>query len=67
MCFTGKNGEAVPENFRVEEITLPTDVEPGEVFVRTLYLSVDPYMVSREAFYKRVLVSMVWPWRTVKL
>uniref|UniRef100_A0A3B3S853 Prostaglandin reductase 2 n=1 Tax=Paramormyrops kingsleyae TaxID=1676925 RepID=A0A3B3S853_9TELE len=43
----GKNGEAVPENFRVEEITLPTDIKPGEVFVRTLYLSVDPYMRCR--------------------
>ncbi|XP_048829830.1 prostaglandin reductase 2 [Brienomyrus brachyistius] len=43
----GGNGEALPENFRVEEITLPTDLKPGEVYVRTLYLSVDPYMRCR--------------------
>ncbi|XP_036398276.1 prostaglandin reductase 2 isoform X1 [Megalops cyprinoides] len=43
----GKNGEPVPENFRVEESTLMTDLKPGEVRVRTLYLSVDPYMRCR--------------------
>lgn len=35
----------VPENFRLEEITLVPDLKDGEVLVRTLYLSVDPYMV----------------------
>ncbi|RXM31554.1 Prostaglandin reductase 2 [Acipenser ruthenus] len=40
----GKNGEPVPENFRVEEACLPADLNPGHVQVRTLYLSVDPYM-----------------------
>ncbi|KAJ8340945.1 hypothetical protein SKAU_G00332360 [Synaphobranchus kaupii] len=43
----GKNGEPIPENFRVEEGTLNTDLKPGEVLVRTLYLSVDPYMRCR--------------------
>lgn len=41
----GKNGAPVPENFRVEEATLVPDLEDQEVLVRTLYLSVDPYMV----------------------
>lgn len=41
----GKNGVPVPENFRVEEATLPPELKDGEVLVRTLYLSVDPYMV----------------------
>ncbi|XP_018587707.1 prostaglandin reductase 2 [Scleropages formosus] len=43
----GKNGEAVPENFRVEDFNLSTELEPGQVYVRTLYLSVDPYMRCR--------------------
>lgn len=42
---TGTNGVPVPENFRLEEITLVPDLKDGEVLVRTLYLSVDPYMV----------------------
>lgn len=41
----GQNGAPVPENFRVEETTLAPDLDDGEVLVRTLYLSVDPYMV----------------------
>lgn len=41
----GRNGAPVPENFRVEETTLTPDLKDGEVLVRTLYLSVDPYMV----------------------
>lgn len=41
----GKNSAPVPGNFRVEETTLAPDLEDGEVLVRTLYLSVDPYMV----------------------
>uniref|UniRef100_A0AAX7V5G5 15-oxoprostaglandin 13-reductase n=1 Tax=Astatotilapia calliptera TaxID=8154 RepID=A0AAX7V5G5_ASTCA len=43
----GKNGAPVPENFRLEEITLAPDLKDGEVLVRTLYLSVDPYMRCR--------------------
>lgn len=41
----GKNGAPVPENFRVEGATLAPELEDGEVLVRTLFLSVDPYMV----------------------
>ncbi|XP_049917153.1 prostaglandin reductase 2-like isoform X1 [Epinephelus moara] len=43
----GINGVPVPENFRVEETTLTPDLKDGEVLVRTLYLSVDPYMRCR--------------------
>ena len=41
----GKNGNPVAENFRVEEVNLPENINEGQVQVRTLYLSVDPYMV----------------------
>ncbi|XP_022528634.2 prostaglandin reductase 2 isoform X1 [Astyanax mexicanus] len=43
----GKNGQPVPSNFRVEESSLSTELNEGEVLVRTLYLSVDPYMRCR--------------------
>ncbi|XP_070835101.1 prostaglandin reductase 2 [Chaetodon trifascialis] len=43
----GKNGAPVAENFRLEETTLAPDLKDGEVLVRTLYLSVDPYMRCR--------------------
>ncbi|XP_029983139.1 prostaglandin reductase 2 isoform X1 [Sphaeramia orbicularis] len=43
----GTDGVPVPENFRLEEKTLTTDLKDGEVLVRTLYLSVDPYMRCR--------------------
>ncbi|KAJ8401138.1 hypothetical protein AAFF_G00387200 [Aldrovandia affinis] len=43
----GKNGEPTPENFQVQEGTLKIDLKPGEVLVRTRYLSVDPYMRCR--------------------
>ncbi|GAA6223308.1 prostaglandin reductase 2 [Lates japonicus] len=43
----GKNGAPVPENFRLEETTLAPDLKDGEALVRTLYLSVDPYMRCR--------------------
>ncbi|KAM9842479.1 prostaglandin reductase 2 [Aulostomus maculatus] len=43
----GSNGVPVPENFCLEETTLKSDLEDGEVLVRTLYLSVDPYMRCR--------------------
>lgn len=46
LCYQGKNGAPGPENFRLEEITLTPELKDGEVLVRTLYLSVDPYMVS---------------------
>ncbi|XP_006632664.1 prostaglandin reductase 2 isoform X2 [Lepisosteus oculatus] len=43
----GNNGQPVPGNFRVEEGDLPSDLKPGQVRVRTLFLSVDPYMRCR--------------------
>uniref|UniRef100_A0A665WVR7 Prostaglandin reductase 2 n=2 Tax=Echeneis naucrates TaxID=173247 RepID=A0A665WVR7_ECHNA len=43
----GNNGAPVPENFRLEDTTLAADLSDGEVLVRTLYLSVDPYMRCR--------------------
>ncbi|XP_062252729.1 prostaglandin reductase 2 isoform X2 [Platichthys flesus] len=42
----GKNGVPGPENFRLEESTLAPDLKEEEALVRTLYLSVDPYMVD---------------------
>uniref|UniRef100_A0A8C8RWL0 15-oxoprostaglandin 13-reductase n=1 Tax=Pelusios castaneus TaxID=367368 RepID=A0A8C8RWL0_9SAUR len=42
----GKNGVPVAENFRMEAVTLPDKITDGQVQARTLYLSVDPYMVS---------------------
>ncbi|XP_054986038.1 prostaglandin reductase 2 isoform X3 [Sorex araneus] len=43
----GKNGNPVAENFRMEEVNLPDNVNEGQVKARTLYLSVDPYMRCR--------------------
>ncbi|XP_043930026.1 prostaglandin reductase 2-like [Protopterus annectens] len=43
----GTSGEAVPDNFRLEETNLPTEIARGQVKVKTLYLSVDPYMRCR--------------------
>ncbi|XP_061699802.1 prostaglandin reductase 2 isoform X2 [Syngnathoides biaculeatus] len=43
----GANGVPDPQNFRLEEETLAPDLEDEEVLVRTLYLSVDPYMRCR--------------------
>ncbi|XP_072221807.1 prostaglandin reductase 2 [Leuresthes tenuis] len=43
----GRNGEPVPENFRLEGMTLSPDLTDGDVLVRTVYLSVDPYMRCR--------------------
>lgn len=39
-------GEPTPDNFRVESKELP-DPGPGEVLVRTIWLSLDPYMRGR--------------------
>ncbi|XP_060735970.1 prostaglandin reductase 2 isoform X1 [Tachysurus vachellii] len=43
----GKNGHPSPDNFRVEDTSLCTELKQGEILVRTLYLSVDPYMRCR--------------------
>lgn len=60
----GRNGAPVPENFRVEETILVPDLEDGEVMVRTLYLSVDPYMVllhnGLHRFVMKVMSPMFW-------
>src|SRR5262245_66531464 len=39
-------GEPKPENFRFEDVPLPKPA-PGEVLLRTLWLSLDPYMRGR--------------------
>ncbi|GBD44982.1 NADPH-dependent curcumin reductase [bacterium HR40] len=39
-------GAPGPEHFRLEEVRLP-EPGPGEVLVRTLWLSIDPYMRGR--------------------
>lgn len=39
-------GSPVPENFRLEQATMPTPSE-GEVLLRSVYLSLDPYMRGR--------------------
>ncbi|KAK6307518.1 hypothetical protein J4Q44_G00226660 [Coregonus suidteri] len=43
----GTNGEPVPGHFRMEETTVQPDLKEGQVLVRTLFLSVDPYMRCR--------------------
>jgi NADPH-dependent curcumin reductase CurA len=40
------HGEPVPEDFRLEEDPVPAP-GPGEVLVRTIWLSLDPYMRGR--------------------
>lgn len=40
------HGEPVADNFRLEEATVPGPAE-GEVLLRTVYLSLDPYMRGR--------------------
>ncbi|OZD18237.1 NADP-dependent oxidoreductase [Rhodococcus sp. 06-156-3C] len=34
-------------NFRLEQVPIPQDIAPGELLLRTIYLSVDPYMRGR--------------------
>ncbi|KAJ6650361.1 hypothetical protein lerEdw1_011229, partial [Lerista edwardsae] len=43
----GIYGVPVADNFRMEEATIPNKTADGQVKVRTLYLSVDPYMRYR--------------------
>lgn len=40
------HGEPTAENFRIETVPLPSPAE-GEVLLRTIYLSLDPYMRGR--------------------
>ena len=39
-------GAPVPEDFRLDEAAVP-QLAPGEVLVRTIWLSLDPYMRGR--------------------
>jgi NADPH-dependent curcumin reductase CurA len=39
-------GEPTPENFRIEDFPVPTP-GAGQVLLRTLWLSLDPYMRGR--------------------
>ena len=39
-------GAPVPENFRLERVALP-DLADGQVLLKTLFLSLDPYMRGR--------------------
>ena len=39
-------GAPTPENFRLERVALP-ELEEGQVLLKTLYLSLDPYMRGR--------------------
>ena len=39
-------GEPTPQNFRSEDVPLPKP-GPGQVLLRTLWLSLDPYMRGR--------------------
>ena len=39
-------GAPTPENFRLERVSLP-DLADGQVLLKTLYLSLDPYMRGR--------------------
>jgi NADPH-dependent curcumin reductase len=39
-------GEPTPDNFRLEEFPIPQP-EPGQMLLRTLWLSLDPYMRGR--------------------
>ncbi|XP_010895588.3 prostaglandin reductase 2 isoform X1 [Esox lucius] len=57
----GANGEPVPSNFRVEETTVQPDLNKGQVLVRTLFLSVDPYMRCR--MNDITGVEYMAPWR----
>jgi NADPH-dependent curcumin reductase CurA len=40
------HGEPHPENFRMQQTPLPT-LQPGQVLLQTLWLSLDPYMRSQ--------------------
>jgi len=46
VLATRPTGEPIDENFRLEETDIPTPGE-GEALLRTVYLSLDPYMRGR--------------------
>lgn len=51
FSYPGIDKEPVPENFRLEEADFQEDLSDGQVLAKTLYLSVDPYLVSRLHFF----------------
>ncbi|XP_036590206.1 prostaglandin reductase 2-like [Trichosurus vulpecula] len=57
----GTHGVPVAENFRMEEANLPDKLNKGQVKVRTLYLSVDPYMRIR--LNEETGVDAMKPWQ----
>ncbi|KAM8916191.1 prostaglandin reductase 2 isoform 2-T2 [Spinachia spinachia] len=57
----GNNGAPVAENFRLEDTTLSPELADGDVLVRTLCLSVDPYMRCR--MNDDTGVDYVTPWQ----
>lgn len=58
--YTGRSGAPVPENFRLEDITLTPELKDGEVLVRTLHLSVDPYMVLIQSEYMHTYIFLFY-------
>lgn len=58
------HGRPVPENFRLAESALP-DLQDGQVLVRNLFISVDPYMRGRMNDVKSYSAPFAWtpPWR----
>uniref|UniRef100_A0A4X2LT78 15-oxoprostaglandin 13-reductase n=1 Tax=Vombatus ursinus TaxID=29139 RepID=A0A4X2LT78_VOMUR len=57
----GIHGTPVAANFRTEEANLPDKLNEGQVKVRTLYLSVDPYMRIRMNDYSGA--DFIKPWQ----
>lgn len=58
------HGAPVPENFRLEEDDVATPGE-GQVLLRTVYLSLDPYMPGRYCLQKMAWRSgfyNIWGW-----
>lgn len=62
------DGAPLPSDFREEEVDVPTAAE-GEVLLRTLYLSLDPYMRGRmnaaKSYAKPVEIGEVMTGRTI--
>lgn len=62
------HGEVLPSDFRQEEADMPVPAE-GEVLLRTLYLSLDPYMRGRmnaaKSYARPVEIGEVMTGRTV--
>src|SRR4030095_7642939 len=62
------SGEPTPDNFKLIESEIPTP-GPGQVLLRTIYLSLDPYMRGRmnagKSYAKPVEVGEVMEGRAV--